>query len=129
MTTRGRRYDALVARREPLSPHLVRLVLSVPAFSSTGVPDEWVGLVVPGQFQVRYYTVRSHDGDQVVLDVVIHEDGLVTEWARGDCVGDAVILTAAQGSYSPPAGAGWLMLAGDLTALPAMARIAGSASL
>ena len=22
-----------------------------------GVPDEWVGLVVPGQFQSRYYTV------------------------------------------------------------------------
>jgi NADPH-dependent ferric siderophore reductase len=129
MTTRSQRYDAVVVRREEVSPHLVSLVLSVPGFTSTGVPDEWVGLVVPGQFQVRYYTVRSHDGDQVVLEVVIHEEGLVTEWARGECLGDAVVLTAAQGSYSPPAGAGWLMLAGDLTALPAMARIAGSTSL
>jgi NADPH-dependent ferric siderophore reductase len=129
MTTRAQRYDAVVARREEMSPHLVRLVLSVPGFASTGVPDEWVGLVVPGQFQVRYYTVRSHDGDEVVLDVVIHEEGLVTEWAGGDCVGDAVVLTAAQASYSPPTGAAWLMLVGDLTALPAMARIAASTSL
>jgi NADPH-dependent ferric siderophore reductase len=129
MTTRGQRYDAVVARREELSPHLVRLVLSVSEFASTGVPDEWVGLVVPGQFQVRYYTVRSHDGDEVVLDVVIHDEGLVTEWAGGDCVGDAAVLTSAQASYSPPAGAAWLMLVGDLTALPAMARIAGSTSL
>jgi NADPH-dependent ferric siderophore reductase len=129
MTTRGQRYDAVVARREELSPHLVRVVLSVPGFRSTGVPDEWVGLVVPGQFQVRYYTVRSRDGNEVVLDVVIHEEGLVTEWAAGECVGDAVVLTEPQASYSPPAGAAWLMLVGDLTALPAMARIADSTSL
>ena len=129
MTTRAQRYDAVVARREPVSPHLVRLTLSVPGFSSTGIPDEWVGLVVPGQFQVRYYTVRSLDGDEVVLDVVIHEEGLVTEWASGHCVGDAVVLTAAQGSFSPPAEAGWLLLVGDLTAMPAMARISSSTSV
>ena len=53
---------AEVLRRERLSPHLVRLVLGgddLAGFTSTGVPDEWVGLVVPGQFQSRYYTVRS----------------------------------------------------------------------
>ena len=49
-------------------------------FESTGVPDEWVGLVVPGQYQSRFYTVRSCDADELVLDVVIHEVGLVTEW-------------------------------------------------
>src|SRR4051812_5182049 len=118
MTTRALRYDAVVRTRETVSPHLLRLTLSVPGFASTGVPDEWVGLVVPGQFQVRYYTVRSNDGDEVVLDVVIHEEGLVTRWARSDCVGDAVVVTAAQASYSPPSDATWLMLVGDLTALP-----------
>ena len=64
MSTRARQYDAQVLRREQLSPHLVRLTLggpgTAPSFErSTGVPDEWVGLVVPGQFQSRYYTVRS----------------------------------------------------------------------
>jgi NADPH-dependent ferric siderophore reductase len=123
MTTRAQRYDAVVRTREPLSPHLLRLTLSVPGFVSTEVPDEWVGLVVPGQFQVRYYTVRAHEGDEVVLDVVVHDEGLVTEWASRDCVGDRVVLTGAQASYAPPDVAGWLLLVGDLTAMPAMARI------
>ena len=53
------------------------------------MPDEWVGLVVPGQFQSRYYTVRSYADGELVLDVVLHDVGLVTEWAvRDDCVGD-----------------------------------------
>src|SRR4029078_10779653 len=123
MTIRTQRYDAVVTRRDPVSPHLVRLTLSVPGFESTGILDEWVGLVVPGQFQVRYYTVCALDGDELVLDVVIHDVGLVTEWASGDCVGDSPVITAAQGSFSPPSDAAWLLLVGDLTAMPAMARI------
>ena len=105
-------------------PHLLRLTLSVPGLESTGIADEWVGLVVPGQFQVRYYTVRSLRDDRLVLDVVVHEEGLVTGWATGDCEGDSVVITGAQGSFEPPADAAWLMLVGDLTAMPAMARIA-----
>ena len=85
-------------------------------FASTGVPDEWVGLVVPGQFQSRYYTVRSWDGRELVLDVVVHDVGLVTEWAMRDCVGDTVTITEPKASFAPPAGARWLLLVGDLTA-------------
>jgi NADPH-dependent ferric siderophore reductase len=129
MTARAQRYDAVVTRREPVSPHLVRLTLDVPAFTSTGILDEWVGLVAPGQFQVRYYTVRSFDGRHLELDVVLHDVGLVTEWVSGDCVGDAAMITAAQGSFGPPPGAAWLLLVGDLTALPAMARIVESVDL
>ncbi len=130
MTTRAQRYDAVVKRREQVSPHLVRITLSVPGFTSTGIPDEWVGLVVPGQFQVRYYTVRSLEGDDLVLDVVIHEVGLVTEWVvRADCVGSTVTITEPKGSFDPPPEAGWLLLVGDLTGLPAMARIAESTEL
>jgi NADPH-dependent ferric siderophore reductase len=88
------------------------------------VPDEWVGLVVPGQFQSRYYTVRRWDSGELTLDVVVHDVGLVTEWATRDCVGDTVTVTEAKGSFALPDGARWVMLVGDLTALPAMARIA-----
>ena len=126
MSTRAQQYSATVLRREQLSDHLVRLVLGgaeLGAFCSTGVPDEWVGLVVPGQFQSRYYTVRRWDGAEMVLDVVVHDTGLVTEWARGECVGDVVTVTEAKGSFAMPPGAQWLLLGGDLTALPAMARI------
>jgi len=131
VSTRAREYAATVLRREQLAPHLMRLVLgelSGPdAFSSTGVLDEWVGLVVPGQFQSRYYTVRSWDGAELVLDVVVHEEGLVTEWATGDCTGDRVTVTEPKGSFALPVDAGWLYLVGDLTAMPAMARILESA--
>jgi NADPH-dependent ferric siderophore reductase len=128
VSTRAQRYDATVLRRDRISPHLVRLTLSAPGLETTEVPDEWVGLVVPGQFQVRYYTVRGLKGDEVVLDVVVHDEGLVTGWASGDCVGDRVVLTAAQSSFALPDEAAWLLLVGDLTAMPAMARIAESVS-
>ena len=92
-------------RREQLSEHLVRVVLTgLDGFRSTGVPDEWVALTVPGQFQTRYYTVRSWRDGELVLDVVVHEQGLVTEWTQTDCVG-------------------------DLTGLPAIARISESTDL
>jgi NADPH-dependent ferric siderophore reductase len=129
VSTRAEQYTAQVLRREQLSPHLVRLTLGGPGlagFTSTGVPDEWVGLVVPGQFQSRYYTVVSFTSGELVLDVVVHDVGLVTEWAARDVVGETVTILEPKGSFAMPAGAGWLMLVGDLTAVPAMARIAAT---
>lgn len=126
MSVRAERYAARVLRREELSEHLVRLDLGgegLGDFTSTGIPDEWVGLIVPGQFQSRYYTVRSWADGVLTLDIVVHEAGLVTEWAKRDCVGEEVTITEPKGSFDMPADAGWLYLVGDLTALPAMARI------
>jgi NADPH-dependent ferric siderophore reductase len=68
--------------------------------------------------------VRGYDARELVLDVVVHEIGLVTEWASRDCVGEVVTITEPRGSFAPPPDATWLILVGDLTALPAMARIA-----
>jgi NADPH-dependent ferric siderophore reductase len=127
VSTRAEQYAAEVLRREQLSDHLVRLTLGgdgLAEFTSTGIPDEWVGLVVPGQFQSRYYTVRSWSGGELVLDVVVHEVGLVTEWAARDVVGETVTITEPKGSFAMPDDAAWLLLVGDLTAMPAMARIA-----
>jgi NADPH-dependent ferric siderophore reductase len=126
MSTRANRYSATVLSREPLSEHLVRLVLGgegLAGFTSTGIPDEWVGLVVPGQFQSRYYTVRSWEDGRLTLDVMVHDVGLVTEWVARDCVGDEVVVTEPKGAFAMPDDARWLMLVGDLTALPAIARI------
>jgi len=137
MSRRAEEYAAQVLRREQLSDHFVRVVLGGPGlagFTSTGIGDEWVGLVVPGQFQSRYYTVRSWapasdgSGSELTLDIVVHEVGLVTEWARRDVVGETVTLTEPKGSFKAPGGAGWLLLVGDLTGLPAMARIAEQAA-
>ncbi len=131
MSTRAELYAAQVLRRDPVSEHLVRLVLGgegLAGWRSTGVPDEWVSLVVPGQFQSRFYTVAEHraaasGGVELVLDVVVHEQGLVTEWASRDCTGETVTVSAPSASFAMPPAAAWLLLVGDLTALPAMARI------
>lgn len=125
-----RAHEGTVVRQERLSEHLVRIVLSgLDRFTSTGVPDEWVALTVPGQFQTRYYTVRAWDGRELTLDVVVHEHGLVTEWAQRDCIGDVVGVSSPKGSFELPPGAAWVVVVGDLTALPAVARISESTDL
>lgn len=126
MSTRAGARTASVRSREQLSEHLVRLVLDLDDFESTGIADEWIGLIVPGQFQSRYYTVRSFDAASITIDIVVHARGLVTEWAADDVVGQSVTITDAKGSYAAAADVAWVMLVGDLTAFPAMARIAES---
>jgi NADPH-dependent ferric siderophore reductase len=126
----ARAFAGTVLRREHLSEHLVRIVLGgVDGFASTGVPDEWIALTVPGQFQTRYYTVRSWADAELTVDVVMHDHGLVTEWAQGDCVGDVVGVSAPKGSFELAPDASWIVLVGDLTALPAVARIIESSDL
>lgn len=125
MSTPAAQVPVRVLARRRLSAHLLRLELGGPGLAgltSTGIADEWVGLVVPGQFQSRYYTVRSWRDDVLVLDVVVHDEGLVTTWASGDPVGDEVVLTEPKGSFLPAPDAAWVLLVGDLTAFPAMAR-------
>ena len=132
MSVRAATYVAEVLRREQLTSHFVRIVLGGPGlaeFRSTGIPDEWVALTIPGQVQPRYYTVRSWDGAELVLDIVVHEHGLVTEWASLDCVGQVVTISEPKGSFSMPDDASWLLLVGDLTALPAVARIVETVSV
>lgn len=120
----ARAYTGTVTDREVLGDHLIRVRIAADGgFASTGVPDEWVSLTVPGQFQTRYYTVRSCTETHLVLDIVIHDEGLVTQWAQTDCVGDVVGLSAPKGSFELPADASWVVLVGDLTGLPAIARI------
>ena len=43
--------------------------------------------------------------------------------------GDTVVVTEPKGSFALPDDAEWLMLVGDLTAMPAMARIAETVDL
>lgn len=133
MAGRSELFPARVLSRESLGPHLLRLVIGGEALQAgltpTGMADEWVSLVVPGQFQSRYYTIRSFGDGEVTLDVVVHEVGLVTDWARADPEGDEVQIGQAQGSFRPPEDAEWLVLVGDLTAAPAMARIAEETSI
>jgi NADPH-dependent ferric siderophore reductase len=156
-------FRAAVLGTVRLSPHLVRVrfgpagalggLADLTAFSSTGVGDERLVLVLPdagrrhtpepdadGSWDSlapqrrpvqRSYTVRSFDAVRatLVVDVVLHGPAPGAAWALRAAPGDVVLLTAAIGWYAPPPEAAWQLLVADLSGLPALARIAETSSL
>ena len=73
---------------------------------------------------LRTYTVRAWDpaAGELVLDVVVHGDeGLAGPWAAAAQPGDEVQLLGPGGAYAPSGDVDWHLLAGDETALPAIA--------
>jgi NADPH-dependent ferric siderophore reductase len=99
--------------------------------------DQRIKLVFPGE-QRRTYTVRdvrgAGPGTRLVVDLVVHGDdhgdpGPACRWARRAAVGDRLVLMAPQrgepfgGIEFDPGTARRLLLAGDETALPAIAAI------
>ncbi|MBB5160698.1 siderophore-interacting protein [Mycobacterium sp. AZCC_0083] len=71
----------------------------------------------------RNYTVRTHDGDRIDLDVILHARGPGTAWASSTGPGDRVGLDHARSWYRPEPASDWQLLVTDLSGLPAAARI------
>jgi NADPH-dependent ferric siderophore reductase len=74
--------------------------------------------------RMRSYTVRAFDAEtcSLTLDFVVHGDeGTAGPWARDALPGDALLLLGPGGGYAPDPAAGRHLLAGDLSALPAVA--------
>ncbi|MEV4280940.1 siderophore-interacting protein [Actinoplanes xinjiangensis] len=117
-----------------------------PAFDSTGFDDD-IRLVFcyPGQAEPvlpvqkekgldlprdprplsRIYTVRRWDAEAGELDVdfVRHGIGVGTTWAYRANVGDRIHFFGPSASRALPHDADWLLVAGDDTAVPAIARL------
>jgi NADPH-dependent ferric siderophore reductase len=73
----------------------------------------------------RLYTVRSVDltAGEIDVDFVLHETvGVASSWAMNVTEGAIVGITG-PGGRKIPGDAGWYLLAGDETAIPAMARM------
>lgn len=74
----------------------------------------------------RTYTVRRwmEAKQQIALDFVLHgqggADGIAAAWADSAVPGDAVALHGAGGGYAPDPDAGFHLLLGDQSALPAI---------
>ncbi len=71
----------------------------------------------------RTYTVRRWDAaaGELTIDFVVHGDeGVAGPWAVAARPGDTLQLLGPGGAYTPAADAGWHLLAGDETALPAI---------
>ena len=104
-----------------------RITLRVDDPGALGVPprpDAAVGVYVGAAGGLgRHYSVRQHDGDRIVLDVLRHPQGPGTAWAATTGTGDRVGLDHANAWYRPPPGARRQLLACDLAGFPAAARI------
>ena len=76
------------------------------------------------QLHVRYYTIRAIDSGlkQLTVDVVVHDHGRIAQWAQTAQIGTQVGLMGPAGGKTPDV-SGKVLLAGDMTAIPAIARI------
>jgi NADPH-dependent ferric siderophore reductase len=76
---------------------------------------------------LRSYTARRQDpaAGEVEMDFVLHGDGPAAAWAGAAEAG--ALLGVAGGGALGDRPAGWLLLAGDETALPAISRILAAA--
>lgn len=131
-----------------LTPCLVRVVLGgagLSGFTTTGWSDEYVNALFPpadAPYQVpfdvdaaraldpehrpvgRRLTVRGWDAvaGQLTIDVVTHGDvGHAGRWAGRARPGDRLQFVGPSGAYAPDPDAGGHLMAGDETALPAIA--------
>src|SRR5699024_10847069 len=77
---------------------------------------------------VRVYTVSDYrivNGHIVIdVDIVVHEHGLASAWAKNCLPGDRVRIMEPGAMYAAPADARHHVLISDITGLPALARIA-----
>lgn len=142
-------YLGRVVRTERVTPHLVRVVLGgegLRGFSADEFTDHYVKLHFPPPGAVyadpadlaairrelprerrprtRTYTVRSWNAGtgELAIDFVDHgASGVAGPWAAAAGPGDELVLSGPGGAYAPAAEADWHLLAGDESALPAIA--------
>ena len=136
-----------VVATQRLSPHLVRVRArgtDLTAFRDSPHTDAYVkitfakpelGLEPPYDLAAlretlapeylpvtRTYTVRAVEGDELVIDFVVHGDeGLAGPWAASAQPGDRLVVSSPGGGYAPDPSADWHLFIGDESAIPAIA--------
>ena len=149
-TTRPKRRtrQATVVSVEPLTPHMIRVVVGgddLEGFKVGELTDHYVKLQIPppgagyaAPFdseeikahhprqqwpRVRTYTVRAWDPERnlLTLDIVVHgAEGVAGPWAAAAKAGDVLQLMGPGGAYAPDPDAAWHLMVGDLSVLPAI---------
>lgn len=93
-------------------------------FPPPGEPlPEPTGEGMPAGLESREYTPFAWDGASwLAIDFVLHGDGPASGWAETVRAGDEVFIGGPRGSLVMTGAPVWWLLAGDLTALPAIRR-------
>lgn len=124
-----RRRDLRVVRIEQPTPHVRAITFGGPEMAGfvSASFDDHVKLILPaegGEPVMRDYTPRHHDAGrgELTIEFALHGDGPAARWAAAARPGDAVVIGGPRGSFVVPTDYDWHLLAGDLSALPAMAR-------
>lgn len=123
-----------VTRSERLSPGMVRLHFEgdLAAFAGSTFTDRYVKLVFgdPAELErggrptLRTYTAVDPDvaAGTLKIDFVVHgTEGVAGPWAATAMPGDSIHVRGPGGAYAPDPTADWHLLAGDESALPAIA--------
>ena len=106
----------------------VRLLLPAPGSGALEMPI-WTGnqfeLATGERAPIRTFTPRAFDADrrELTLDVVIHDHGAATDWARRADIGDEAAISGPGRSETLDPDARSLLLAGDESAIPAIAQL------
>lgn len=122
-------FTVTVVRTEWLGAHFVRVVFGGPDlahFTPNAFTDAYVKLVFdqPDGQVTRTYTVRWFDAQaqELAIDFVVHgTEGIAGPWAASARPGAQLALRGPGGAYAPRTDVDWHLLAGDESALPAIA--------
>lgn len=117
----------IVDRIHALTPNLTRVVLGGEALHDfpAGYESGYVKLVLEEDegTAMRSFTVRSFEpaARELVLDMVSHGDaGPAARWIRQVSLGDRVTVSGPGACKMVNTDADWFLLAGDMSALPAI---------
>lgn len=119
---------------EDHSPSLVRVELGgagLDGFVSLGEPDEACVFEFPTPVATpglvpnagRWYSLHEVGPNRMTIGIVRHPGGLASDWAEHAKPGDTLRITRQKSWFRRPESAQWQILVGDITAMPAIARI------
>lgn len=121
--------DVAVARIEPLGAGFAAVTFAgddLADFTSLSFDDHVKFMFADdaGAQVRRDYTPRrfNREARELVIEFALHGDGKAANWARRAAVGRRAVIGGPRGSMIVPVALDWHLLAGDATALPAIAR-------
>jgi NADPH-dependent ferric siderophore reductase len=111
----------------------LKLMLPLPGQDAPALPTPGPdGLVTFDRsgMTMRTYTPRAWDDErrELTIDVFLHGEGPASTWARQVEAGGQVAVSSPRATWQPDPGAGWVVLAGDETAAPAIGTLVESSA-